>query len=297
MNLLFKSFLPLFVFASLFYSCDKEDEQVPAYLHITKFSFTSKVSDFGLGTSEIISAKVFVNGQEIGNFELPATIPVLSSGKSIIEVFPNVKENGSISNQKYYKPYTSFRDTLFLTPKVIDTIVPTSTYRSNTNLVWMEDFEDQAISMVKSGYNNSKDSIVAIPTNTSGVDQPFTGSDYTGYVNITDDTLVIFERSTVNSFELPNLGTDVYVEMDIKTNVPVQVGIYADNNITVIQSPVLVVNATDGKWKKIYVNLKSETGDLASGTKVRIFLGTYKESGDTVDKHIYIDNLKLLYVQ
>jgi hypothetical protein len=296
MNQLFKPLL-LFVLALSFYSCDKEDEQVPAYLHITKFSFTSKVADFGLGTSDIIGAKVFVNGQEIGNFELPVTIPVLSSGNAIVEIFPNVKENASGSNQKYYKPYMSYIDTLFLEPKIIDTIAPKSTYRSNTNLVWMEDFEDQAISMVKSGYNNTNDSIVAIPTNTFGVDQPFSGSDYTGYVNIVSDSLVIFERSTVNSFLLPNLGTDVYVEMDIKTNVPVQVGIYADNNITVIQSPVLVVTATNGNWKKIYVNLKSETGDLTAGTKVRIFLGTYKETGDTVDKHIYVDNLKLLYVQ
>lgn len=297
MNPLFKSSLLFVILATILNSCDKEEEQVPAYLHITKFSFTSKTADFGLGTYDIIGAKVFVNGKEIGNFELPVTIPVLSSGKAIVEVFPNIKENASASNQKYYKPYMSYLDTLLLVPKTIDTIRPSSTYRSNTNIVWMEDFEDQAISMVKSGYNSSNDSIVAIPTSNSGVDQPFTGSNYTGYVHITDDTLVIFERSTVNSFELPNLGTDVYVELDIKTNVPVQVGIYADNNLTVIQSPVLVVNNTDGIWKKIYVNLKSETGDLAKGTKVRVFLGTYKESGDTVDKHIYIDNLKLLYVQ
>lgn len=297
MNLLFKSFLPLIVVASLLSSCDKEDEPIPSYLHITKFSFTSNPVTQGLGTYDIIGAKVFVNGKEIGNYELPVTIPVLSSGNAIVEVFPNIKENGSISNQKYYKPYQSFLDTVFLEPKLIDTIRPKSTYRSNTNFAWIEDFEDQAVSLQPSGLSNTKDSLVVIPSNTVGVDMPFTGSNYVGFINIQNDSDVIFERSTVSTFVLPNLGTDVYVELDIKTNIVFQIGVYTDDNINIIQAPVLVVNPTDGNWKKIYVNLKSETGDLSTGTKVRLFFGTYKDNGDTVDKYIYLDNLKLVYVQ
>lgn len=297
MNHLFKPFLTVFVVAALFFSCDKEDEQIPSYLHITKFTFTSNTTNQGLNTSDIIGAKVFVNGQEIGNFELPVTIPVLASGKSIVEIFPNVKENGSISNQKYFKPYAAHVDTVLLTPKFIDTIRPKSTYRSTAKFDWLEDFEDGAYALEKSGLSNSNDSLVVIPSNTVGVDLPYSGSNYVGFINIQNDTDVIFERRTLQSFTLPNLGTDVYIEMDIKTNTVFQVGIYTDDNVNVIQAPVLVVNPTNGNWKKIYVNLKSETGDLSSGTLVKLFFGTYKDNGDTVDKYIYLDNLKLVYLQ
>lgn len=296
MNPLFKFPLPLLVFSLLLSACDKEQEQKPSYLHITKFTLSSNSVTQGLPTQDIIGAKVFVNGAELGNFELPVTIPVLKSGKCVVEVFPNVKENGLSSNQKYYKPYTSSLDTLELEVGAVDTVRPESKYRSNSNFIWLEDFEDQAISLIESGMDNTNDSILVIPTNTAGVDQPFSGSDYCGLVTIKSDSLVIFERSTLSTFTVPNLGTSVYVEMDIKTNIPVQVGIYSDDNIEVVQSPVMVVNNTEGAWKKIYVNLVSETGDLKTNTKIRLFLGTFTEEGDTEDKFIYLDNLKLVYL-
>lgn len=297
MNPLFKSILPIFVFSWLFYSCDKEQEQIPSYLHISKFSFTSDPTTQGLGTYEIVGAKVFVNGKEIGNFEIPCTVPVLAEGTSYIEVYPNIKQNGSYSNQKYFKPYTGFIDTIKLKKGQIDTIQPVTKYRSNVKFLWIEDFEDQAISMIKSGYNNSDDSIVPLPTNTSGVDQPFSGSNYCGYINLVKDTQIIFERSSLFAYSIPNLGTDVYLELDVKSNQALQIGVYTDNNINVIQSPVMVVNSTDNAWKKVYVNLVSETGDLASGSKIRVFFGLYKSIDSNVDQYLMIDNIKLLYVQ
>jgi hypothetical protein len=96
---------------------------------------------------------------------------------------------------------------------------------------------------------------------------------------------------------LPFLGTDIYVELDIKSNVSVQLGIYTDDGVNLEQVPVLVIHPTDGKWKKIYANLISETGGLTNGTKVRLFFGFYKEDNDNIDKELYLDNLKLVYLK
>ena len=297
MNPLFKSILPLIVVAALFNSCDKEKEPVPAYLHISNFTFTCNPNIQGLPTYEIIGAKVFVNGSELGNFELPVTIPVLAKGQCIVEIFPNIKENGIGSDQKYDKVYTSHLDTLMLKEGKIDSIKPKSTYRTGATFAWIEDFEDQAVSLIESGLDNTRDSIKVIPTGTAGVDAPFTGSNFTGFINIAEDSMVIFERSTLSTFSVPNLGTAVYVELDIKTNIDVQVGIYSDDNINVIQSPVMVIYNTNDKWKKIYVNLAPETGDLSASSKIRVFFGTYKGDDDHTDRHIYLDNLKLVYLQ
>jgi hypothetical protein len=297
MNHLFKPFLILFVFSGLFLSCDQEQEAVPSYLHISKFTFSSNPLTQGLNTYDIISAKVYVNGAEIGTFELPATIPVIATGNAEVIVFPNIKENASSNSQKYFKPYESFSQTVNLEAGKIDSLKPKITYRSNANFRWMEDFEDQAISIVKSGANNTNDSFYTIPTSTLGVDQPFTGSNFCGFINVTSDSFVVVERSTLSTFnDIPFLGTDVYVEMDIKSEINVQVGVYSYYGADYDQAPVLVINSTAGKWKKIYVNLKPQIGDLIAGTPIRLFFGFYKEGNDQKDYKVYLDNLKLVYL-
>jgi hypothetical protein len=297
MNHLFKPFLILFVFSSLFLSCDQEQEAIPSYIHISKFSLSSNPLTQGLNTADIVSAKVYVNGAEIGTFELPVTFPVIATGNAEVIVFPNIKENASSYSQKYFKPYESFTQTVNLEAGKIDSLKPKISYRSNANFRWMEDFEDQAISIVKSGANSSKDSFYTIPTSTPGVDQPFTGSNFCGFINVTSDSFVVFERSTLSTFnDIPFLGTDVYVELDIKSNINVQVGVYSYYGTDYEQAPVLVINSTAGKWKKIYVNLKPQIGDLISGTPIRLFFGFYKEDNDQTDYKVYLDNLKLVYL-
>jgi hypothetical protein len=297
MNHLFKPFLILFVFSSLFLSCDQEQEAIPSYIHISKFSLSSNPLTQGLNTADIVSAKVYVNGAEIGTVELPVTFPVIATGNAEVIVFPNIKENASSNSQKYFKPYESFTQTVNLEAGKIDSLKPKIIYRSNANFRWMEDFEDQAISIVKSGANSSNDSFYTIPTSTPGVDQPFTGSNFCGFINVTSDSFVVFERSTLSTFnDIPFLGTDVYVELDIKSNINVQVGVYSYYGTDYEQAPVLVINSTAGKWKKIYVNLKPQIGDFISGTPIRLFFGFYKEDNDQTDYKVYLDNLKLVYL-
>ena len=281
----------------LMVACDKEQEPIPAYLHITNFSFSTS-STQGLNTSDITSAKVFVNGKEMGNYELPATIPVIADGNCVVMLLPNVKENASSTAQKYFKPYTAYYDTLTLEKGKIDTLFPKTLYRSNTTFKWLEDFEDQTISTIPSGSNNLKDSFACIPTSSPGVNQPFSGSKYCGYIHAKSDSFLVFERCNLNTFnDIPFLGTDVYVEIDIKSNVALQVGVYTYPNGTDIdQNPVMVINPTNGIWKKIYVNLKPQIGDLKAGTPLRLFFGFYKTTGDTEEKFVYLDNLKLVYV-
>ncbi len=233
----------------------------------------------------------------MGNFELPITIPVLAEGNVKVEVFPNVKENGISNSQKIYKPYEPYTDTVSLNKNEVDTVKPATKYRLLTSFPWIEGFESPSITLIKSGSNNTNDSIIRLPTSTPGVDQPFSGSDNCGFVKVTSDSFVVFERSSYNSFSnLPNLGTDIYVEMDVKSNVNLQVGIWTDDGLDIVQVPVMVAFPTNGKWKKFYVNLKPETGGLKSGTVVRIFFGFYKDETDSEDKYLYIDNIKLLYV-
>ncbi|MDP2175778.1 MAG: hypothetical protein Q8K70_07710 [Bacteroidota bacterium] len=285
-------------FLALFFllSCKSEKEIKPAYLYIAPFTFTTNPNTQGLNTFEITSAKVFVNGKEIGNFQIPNTIPVIHEGNAIIEIFPNVKENATVNNQKYYIPYLYHTANKTLRALKTDSIFPTSVYRNSTNFAWIEDFDDQTLSISPSGLSNSNDSIQIIQMNTPGVDAPFSGSSHCGLIEMKSDTTALFEISTLSNFALPNKGSDVYLELDIKSNIFVQIGIYSDDGFSVIQSPVLVVNQTGGLWKKIYVNLKSETGNLPNNTRTKIFIGIFKNSDFQGTPQIYLDNIKLIYL-
>jgi hypothetical protein len=296
MNHLFRSFISIFVLSILLSACDKEKETVPSYLQISKFTFTSNSLTQGLGTYDIPSAKVFVNGMELGNFELPVTLPVTTEGLVTVQIFPNVKENGLGNIQKYYNPYNFYTTEVTLHKQEITPIKPVSTYRDSAKINLIEDFEDQGMALEPSGINIG-DSFVIIPTSTPGVDQPFTGSNYCGYMQMTIDSFGVFQRSTTETFlDLPKYGTNTYVELDVKSNINLQVGILVNDGTTWIPVPVMVAFPTNGKWKKLYVNLKSETSDLPAGTAVKIFFGCYKDAGDTEDKYVYIDNIRLLFV-
>jgi hypothetical protein len=294
MRYLFKLF-PLWV-SVLFVSCKVEKDIKPAYLHVSKFTFSSNPINQGLNTYEITSAKVFVNGSELGNFQIPVTIPVIHEGNALIEIFPNIKENATVNNQKYYLPYQYYSTTKNLVPLKTDSVFPNTVYRNSCVFEWIEDFDDQTLSISPSGLNNSRDSLQIIPMNTPGVDAPFSGSTHCGLIEMKSDSTALFEISTLSNFSLPNRGADVYVELDIKSNIPLQVGIYSDDGFTVLQTPVLVVNQTDNQWKKIYVNLKTETGALPNNTRTKIFLGVFKNSTFVGVPQIYLDNLKLIYL-
>ncbi|MDI1233226.1 MAG: hypothetical protein PSX81_02965 [bacterium] len=297
MNQLF-NFSILSLVLIFFLGCDKEKEPIPSYLHIKKFTLTTNNLSQGTNTQDITDAKVFANGKEVGTFELPVTIPIFSEGVVEITIFPTIKETGSAYNRKYYKPYISFIDTINLKALRVDTIQPTTKYKDNAKFDWILDFENTGSSLVKYGLNNTTDSLKVIPTSSPGINQPFSNSNYCGVISIDSPSIFEdFEVATIASYTVPSLGTDVYVEMDFKSNANFQVGIFTDDGASIVRSPVFYAFPTNNVWKKIYVNLKTETGDLRPGSNIRVFFGVYKDPANPDLKPlVYMDNLKLVYV-
>ncbi|MCD4736025.1 MAG: hypothetical protein K8R53_08280, partial [Bacteroidales bacterium] len=62
---------------------------------------------------------------------------------------------------------------------------------------------------------------------------------------------------------------------------------------TVIQSPVVVINPTDGKWKRIYVNFTPLVADNGSAIHFNVYMRMDKLS-ETDQPYLKIDNLKLV---
>lgn len=290
-------FLLMGILLSL-YGCDLEEEDIPSYLYISKFGFSTDYSTHGAPSSNIEDVVVLVNNKEYGTFTLPALIPINQKGPSEVFLLPGIRENGGSQNRQVYGMYTSYKVNVDLEAKLIDTINPVTTYKSNVKLVWSEDFEDVGSSIEASPNNTSEDSIHRLDSSSADAFKS-SYSKYTGYINMqTADSQEIFEYRTVKDWPVPNGDNDVFLECDYKTNTNVQFGIYADKQLIVEQIGVFVVSPTEGEWKKIYINLNSETGVLKDGDRIQVFFGIFNdgERNPGFVPEIYLDNLKLVHL-
>lgn len=279
-------------------SCDKEVESIPSYLYISNFTFSTNYSLHGYPSAQIEDVTVIVNNREYGTFTLPVLVPIDAEGDADVILIPGIRVNGTLENRQTYDMYVPYETEVNLTRKEVDSIQPATTYKTNVKLVWIEDFEDQALNLVRSVNDFSNDTIEIIDSSAVNSFRPAgLNSMYTGYIDMgTTDSVEIFEYVTINSWNVPNGDNDVFLEVDYKTNKQVQFGIYADKNTVEEQIGVYVVNPTE-EWKKIYINLKTETGFLDNSDRIKIFIGVFNKLGDPVDApKIYLDNLKVVHL-
>ncbi|MBC7425915.1 MAG: hypothetical protein H7321_05210 [Bacteroidia bacterium] len=276
-------------------SCDRKKELIPSYLHITKFSFTTNFATQGAATSDISDVQVYANSQYMGTYELPVTIPIPLSGLTYLQLVPGIKENGSPNSRIPYVPYITYTDTIILAETRVDTVRPNTTYKPNAFFPLIEDFEDQSVSFAKSGNSNTIDSVKIITVGNPELFMPGVNSKFTGFIEMNGTNFPeIFEITSLNSYLLPNRGTDVFIELDYKTNTFVQIGIYAEKPTIYEQIPLYVLYPTD-TYKKIYINLKVEVSDFDAGVKSKIFFGIYHNDVN-LQPRVYLDNIKLVYL-
>lgn len=293
----FHKFLILLVFASflILLSCEKfkGEQVVPAYIKIdTIFLLSNPLIEEGELTHNFTDVWVYVDDQIIGAFELPALVPVLVSGPHQLELYPGIKLNGISSSRSSYpfvkpKVYEEFN---FVIDSII-TVNPGVTYYDNVDFIWMEDFEDASHNLEPT---SNSDTTLNIYTYNTVI--PFYGG-HSG-VGYLDNNNTIFEVVTydeeipgyvINSGNLP-----LILEMDYKTNNFLVVGLFIrDFGSNLTQHPVVVLNSTEGKWKKVYVNFSPSITAYYNADYFNVYFRSDKESKVEAPV-VKIDNLKLI---
>ena len=277
------------------WGCQKNEVPIPAYLHIQPFSFSASASQ-GNATEDITNGQVFVNGRFVGDYEFPVTFPVTTLGPADITVSPSIKENGVSNPRRVYRLYAPFEQSINLVAQQIDTLQPTTTYRSNVEFEWIEDFDDNAISVSKGSNNQISDSLRTYPF-TDPAALPGMGKGFTaGVIFPTNSNGLAWEVVSNQSFDVPKGGRDVYMEMDLLSDIAITVGIIYETPVSFVQTEVVTFFQTDGQYKKLYLNLVSETSPLPQNTQVRIFIGGRNFLGDVTQPRVFIDNIKLAYL-
>lgn len=289
-------FLFLCFLSFLILSCKKKEAEIPSYIHIDPFSFSASDAQGGK-TVNITNGQVFVGNTFVGDYEFPITLPVNIEGDTVVSVFPSVKENGISNGRKVYKLYEPHTQRVILKRGLVDSVQPASTYKQNVNFVWIEDFDDNAISMEKGLTNSLFDSLETYPFNATDAFKG-SGKGFSGGVYFPVNSAgFIWEAITLQEFLVPKKGKDVYVELDLKSDIAVNIGVLYNLNNVLTQRDVVTFFPTGDVYKKLYINLKPEVSPLPDDLKIRLFIGGANFTDSTGTPKVFIDNLKLAYLQ
>lgn len=264
------------------------EELVPSYIHIDQIIINSTYQQ-GSSSSKITDAWVYINQQLIGSYELPATIPILASGKQKIVIRPGIKLNGISNTRNAYPFYASIEKELTLVKdSVINLGVLETTYHTNTTFSWLEGFELSGSSLDTTAKSTVD---LIITSNPDLLDSSLNGT-AAALIELESDS-AIFEGATIEKFDFPNNGSAVFLEMNYKSNHSIIVGVIYNTSGIRVQRPLLTINKSD-EWNKIYVNLSVPKYDTPNATDFQIFYGIQKEQG--IDNAtILLDNLKLVH--
>lgn len=284
----------LLLLCGLFATCEiiNPEEDLPAYLQINEFAFTTTGSQ-GANVAQITDAWVYSGDISLGVYELPATVPVLNLGNQTITVFPVIRENGLRSAPILYPFYQRYTLDVNLTADQTITIQPMTAYLANSTVFELvEDFEDTSHKLT--GRNPDAVKINRTPAKVAygnGVGQ------------VLLDTLgdIIFTSSPTFG-DLPTQGNfPVYLEISYKTNVEFNVGLVGlDNN------PSNPINATAfkvtlcpiDKWNKVYINFQEDlTLSQLPNYKLAFRLSTDDTGCGRIENEtpeLLIDNIKFI---
>jgi hypothetical protein len=95
-------------------------------------------------------------------------------------------------------------------------------------------------------------------------------------------------------YDFPAGGQPVFLEMEYNTNNYISVGIFVTEiGVEITQHPVVIFNPTEGKWKKVYINLSPSISAFNTSDYFNVYIRAAKDES-VENPLILIDNLKLI---
>lgn len=306
-----KAFRYIFLFGMilLLFSCKKfkGSQEIPAYLKIEQWDFTTNYEVEGAATHAITDAWVYIDGNIHGCFELKShddgvyvTIPVLEDGVHKLHIYPGIKLNSIASTRiqyPFYQPYVLQHD---FKQGEVGVLHPSTKYydvdaSSSMSFRLLEDFED---------INNIQ--IFSVDTTYADVEQishrtdpnawldPFDTLNHyrSGHVHI-GDTLKRFCLASDEISDIPPAGSYVLMELDYKCSAEMLVGMYIKTGANPVEQKDLIYLKATNNWKKTYINLSPILNENQDVDYMKFFVSGSVTGNASAD--YYFDNIKLLY--
>ncbi len=270
--------------------CKDNPEQVPAYLDIKAFT----VTETGPGKwQDIPEGWVYVNGDFLGVYTLPAQVPALAAGSSEVLVFPGVKENGIETTPNIYDFLTRYEIQTDLKAGELNSISPSTKYKTEIIFPWALDRTtfDGSSSIVFDDRDVDQATTYTLTT-----DGAFNGRSLKMAVDSLHPLIAIASEEAI----LPTNGNQqAWLEINRLNNIDFTFYLIGfSNGGSERQFPVYAFTTTD-VWKKTYINLTEFL--VSSGeSKHRLYFqvqlpkdsnGKLKQQSGTVR----LDNIRLIH--
>lgn len=282
-------------------SCGKDTDFVaPAFLHLDGIDLKATPSittNEGFFTHEIVAAYVVAHypGRSsvdtIGLFRTPFTIPVLYSGKAdYIDIFPAVEQSGISGAMPYYTFYspihlTATDSTTLSTGDTLNLGMAYTAYRPHPQVDSIQLFESFERPRAHISF---KEPIEWVDNDPAGA---CTGSGYGRLTVAPSESYVTFDLR--DTLVVLDPGKVVYLELDVKTDLPVSVHMRASRQQGAAPErlPVMTINPIS-HWQHLYINLGRTWAYFNHPQTFTLSFSAVNEDGigGTVD----IDNAKLL---
>lgn len=269
-------------------SCDQSPSPEVAYLNIKEMALSNSAAG-GMPTSKFQTLWVEQNGKQLGAFTPPCTIPVYSGDQNTFRFIPGIALNGSSYLFNQYE---------MVAPIVVNKELQVGedwqinklefNYKENIYLFVVEDFEDVGLNFIPT--QNSDTMLLRTSDPLERLEIANMNNSKSGKVALQPVSKAEFK--SIQAFDLPKFGANVWLELDYKTSTPLTLGIYSNEPLQSLQTPVVTLYAND-EWNKVYLNLVSEVSGHPDAVNYNLFFGAINSTDSTVE--FFIDNLKLLY--
>jgi hypothetical protein len=272
-----------------------EDEVVvPAYISIPSFTFVTNADNSQGANSQAFNDMWITNGGILlGSLGTPSLLPVQKSGFTDIGVDAGISNTGQDNSRLAYPFIETFIQTKDLKPGMIDTIRPVFRYSAGTGFKFIEDFDRVTRTFQFNtipGLYDSTDTLVAVTDQHAW--RPNT-ADHSIKIQI-PATQDVAQLITKEEYELFGAGAPAFIEIDYKSNLPLDIGYYyIEPGSAASLSQTVVLTYPSETWKKLYVDLTGEISSRRAGTKYIIYIGVQNLSH--LEPQIYIDNVKLVH--
>jgi hypothetical protein len=282
-------FVLLFLVAVMSQGCSwfNKDEPTPAYILVQPFTVTTTTPQ-GSSSHNITDGWVYVDGQSMGCFQLPAKIPCLLMGTREVRVDPGIMNNGFSGERKIYPFFQPFTASMALSPAGVTTVQPSTIYYTDLDF-WLEDFEDAGIQFAASSSSQ------AAMTVYNGA-EAFEGN-ACGKLELAGTNTYARIESTGN-LTLPKGGARVYLELNYACNAPFHVGVIHNSSGSDAYEYVVSISSTytgtTPFWKKVYIDLTDRVSSDASSASQDIYFELTRAQDDA-DAAVYVDNIKIIH--
>ena len=278
--------------------CEGEDEPIPAYIQINDFVVEStNPSMHGSVSSRITNATVFLldknsleAAHQLGTISLPATVPAIVSGEYEINIDPVIRANGNSLYLDVYPFYKRFKTNVTLSPNGDAVVNPITSYVPEAKFLLVENFEASSHQFQTDRDDNPETKIELS-------DEDVFEGNHSGKIHL-DTTNNVFVVASGQPYEIifPQAGR-AYMEVNYKTEVPLEFGVLAINAVNDETPNFEFVVLPKEEWNKIYFDM-TELMATASETRfVFVIRGgiPIKDGKYTLDEaDIFLDNIKVI---